>query len=110
MLEFGQIALFGSLTMTDDYYSLLVRALRELESNTVMTRRVLYGTVREALVKQARAMEPAMREADVTKERLKLERAIRKVEMEELESNGSKKALIGLARHIEILLANLAVQ
>jgi hypothetical protein len=92
-----------------DYYSLLIRALTRLDSNTAKTRRVVYGMARDALVKQARAIEPAIREADLTKERLKLERAIRKVEAEELEGNESKRALIQLARHIEALLADVAV-
>lgn len=54
-------------------------------------------------------MEPAIRESDLTRERLKLERAIRKVAREELESNAPKKALIRLARHIEALLSESAV-
>jgi hypothetical protein len=101
--------LFGRLTMPD-YYSLLVRALTSLDSNTVKTRRVVYGMARDALIKQARALEPAIRESDLTQERLKLERAIRKVEAEELESNPSRKALISLARHIEALLSDLALR
>jgi hypothetical protein len=64
---------------------------------------------RDALIKQARAIEPDIREADLTQERLKLERAIRKVEAEELESSPAKKALIHLARHIEDVLFDLAV-
>jgi hypothetical protein len=62
---------------------------------------------RDALIK-ARAMESDIREADLTKERLKLERAIRKVEAEELEGNPAKKALIHLARHIEDVLSDFA--
>lgn len=91
------------------YYSLLVRALAALETNTVKTRQVVYEMARHALIKQARAIEPEVREADLTKERLKLERAIRKVEAEELQSNPAKKALIRLARHIEDVLSDLAV-
>src|SRR5579859_313251 len=87
-----------------DYYSLLVRALGALDSNTLKTRRTVYGMARDALVKQVRVIEPAIREIDLTKERLKLERAIRKVEAEELESDASKKALIKLARHIEDII------
>jgi hypothetical protein len=45
---------------------------------------------RDALIK-ARAMESDIREADLTKERLKLERAIRKVEAEELEATRPRK-------------------
>jgi hypothetical protein len=70
---------------------------------------MIYEKARGALVRQARAIEPAIREADLTKNRLKLEQAIRKVEREERESNESKKALIRLVRHIEGVLSDLAV-
>lgn len=96
--------------MMSDYYSLLVRSVTALDNNTINTRRAVYGMARDALVKRGRAMQPPIREADLTKERLKLEKAIRKVEAEELESDASKKALIHLARHIEALLPDLAVR
>jgi hypothetical protein len=89
-----------------DYYPLLVRALSALRSNTTKTRRIVYGMARDALVKQARAIEPDIREAELTRERLKLERAIRKIEVEECESSPAKKALIRLARHIEDVLSD----
>jgi hypothetical protein len=91
-----------------EYYLLLGRALGALQSNTMATRRVVYEMARHALVKQARAIEPEIHETDLTSERLKLEQAIRKIEVEELESRVSKKALIRLARHIETLLADSA--
>lgn len=86
-------------TMPDCYYSLLVRAVTALDSNTVKISKMVYGMARDALVKQARAVTPALREADLTRERLNLERAIRKVEKEELESSTPKKAHIRLVRH-----------
>jgi len=43
--------------------------------------------VRDALVDQARAVQPALRKVDLTKERLKLDR-----ETEELESSAPRKA------------------
>lgn len=91
-----------------DYYSLLVRAVTALDSNTAKTRRVVYEMARHALIKQARAIDPPVSEIKLTRERLQLERAIRKVEREELENNTSKKALIDLARHIEAVLSDLA--
>lgn len=93
-----------------EYYSLLVRAVTALDSNTAKTRRVVYEMARHALVKQARVIDPAISEIDLTKERLQLERAIRKIEREELESKVSKKALIRLARHIEAVLSDLAAR
>lgn len=97
-------------TMPDCYYALLVRAVTALDSNTVKARKAVYRMARDVLVKQARAVNPALQEADLTRERLKLERAIRKVEREELESSTLKKALIRLVRHIEALLADAAVR
>jgi len=102
-------ALFHTPRMPD-YYPLLVGALAALDSNTEKTRRLVYAMARDALIKQARAIEPEIREADLTKERLKLERAIRKVEVEELERSPTKKALIRLARRIEDELADFAVR
>lgn len=93
-----------------DYYSLIARAVAALDGNTMKTRRVVYGMARDALIKQDRAIEPDIREADLTQERLKLERAIRKVEAEELESNPAKKALIRLGRRIEDELSDRAVR
>lgn len=91
-----------------DYYPLLVGAIMALDNNIAKTRQVVYEMARHSLVKQARALEPEIREIDLTKERLRLERAIRKVEREELEDNASKKALIRLARHIEAVSTDLA--
>jgi len=44
--------------MPDDYYAPLVRAVTALDSNTVKARQLVYGTVRDALVDQARAVNP----------------------------------------------------
>jgi len=73
--------------MPDDDYSPLVRAVTAFDSNTVKARQLVYGTARDALVNQARAVQPALRKADLTKERLKLDR-----ETEELESRAPRKA------------------
>ena len=63
-----------------DYYSLISGAIAGLERNTGENRRVLYERARAALVAQLRGVEPALEEADITRERLALEEAIRKVE------------------------------
>ena len=63
-----------------DYYSLISGAIAGLEQNTGENRRVLYERARAALVAQLRSVEPALEEADITRERLALEEAIRKVE------------------------------
>jgi len=65
-----------------DYHPLIARAVDGLEHNTGENRRVLYERARAALLKQLRGVEPALDEADITRERLALEEAIRKVEAE----------------------------
>ncbi len=63
-----------------DYHPLISRAVAGLETNTGENRRVLYERARTALVNQLRSVEPALDESDITRERLALEEAIRKVE------------------------------
>src|SRR5215467_3271529 len=65
-----------------DYYPLIARAVGGLEKNTGEHRRALYDRARAALVSQLRGVEPALDETDITRERLALEEAIRKVEAE----------------------------
>jgi len=65
-----------------DYYPLIARAVAGLERNTGDARRALYERARTALVAQLRGVTPALSESDVTRERLALEEAIRKVEAE----------------------------
>jgi hypothetical protein len=65
-----------------DYYPLISRAVAGLENNTGENRRVLYERARAALVNQLRGIDPPLEESDITRERLALEEAIRKVEAE----------------------------
>ncbi len=65
-----------------DYYPLIARAVAGLEKNTGENRRALYERARAALVNQLRGVEPALDESDITRERLALEEAIRKLEVE----------------------------
>ena len=65
-----------------DYHPLISRAVAGLDRNTGENRRVLYERARAALVAQLRSVEPALDESDITRERLALEEAIRKVEAE----------------------------
>ncbi len=71
-----------------DYHPLIARAVAGLAKNTGEARRALYERARSALVAQLRSVEPALSESDITKERLALEEAIRKVE-----SEAARKAL-----------------
>src|SRR5437016_5870161 len=65
-----------------DYHPLIARAVAGLDKNTGDGRRALYERARTALVAQLRSVEPALNETDITRERLALEEAIRKVEAE----------------------------
>jgi hypothetical protein len=73
-----------------DYYPLIARAVAGLQKNTGDARRALYERAREALVAQLRGVTPALDESDVTRERLSLEEAIRKVEGESARQSTSR--------------------
>ena len=76
-----------------DYYPLIARAVAGLDKNTGDARRGLYERARTALVAQLRSVDPALNESDITRERLALEEAIRKVEAE-----SARKARVEPAR------------
>jgi hypothetical protein len=63
-----------------DYHPLIARAIDGLERSTGEARRALYERARTALVAQLRGVDPPLSESEITKERLALEDAIRKVE------------------------------
>lgn len=63
-----------------DYYPLIAKAVAGLDKNTGEARRALYERARNALVTQLRGVTPALGESEITRERLALEEAIRRVE------------------------------
>lgn len=65
-----------------DYYPLIARAVSSLDKSTGDSRRALYERARTALIAQLRGVDPGLTEADITRERLALEEAIRRVESE----------------------------
>jgi hypothetical protein len=65
-----------------DYHPLITRAVEGLSNSTAEARRTLYERARAALVAQLRGIDPPLSEAEITRERLALEDAIRKVEAE----------------------------
>ena len=67
-----------------DYHPLIARAVAGLDKNTGEARRTLYDRARTALVAQLRSVDPPLNDSDITRERLALEEAIRKVEAESL--------------------------
>ena len=64
-----------------DYLPLLTRAVSSLERSPE-GRRAVYDRARQALVAQLRSMNPPLAESEITRERLALEEAIRRVEMQ----------------------------
>ena len=65
-----------------DYYLLIAKAVTGLEKSTGESRRALYGRERNALLDQLRNVDPPLSEQEITRERLALEEAVRKVEAE----------------------------
>ena len=66
-----------------DYYPLIARAIAGLDpSATGESRRALYERARAALIAQLRSVQPPLSESEITRERLSLEEAVRKVESE----------------------------
>jgi hypothetical protein len=66
-----------------DYYPLIARAIAGLDPSAPgESRRALYERARAALIAQLRSVEPPLSESEITRERLSLEEAVRKVESE----------------------------
>ena len=70
-----------------DYQPLLARAIGALERNSGDARRAIYDRARQALLNQLRAVSPPLAETDITRERLALEDAIRKIETQAAQAN-----------------------
>jgi hypothetical protein len=77
-----------------DYYPLIARAVDGLGASTGEARRALYERARAALVGQLRSIEPPLSEADITRERLALEDAIRKVEAETVRKSRTERLAV----------------
>jgi hypothetical protein len=66
-----------------DYYPLIARAIAGLDPSAPgESRRALYERARTALISQLRSVQPPLSESEITRERLSLEEAVRKVESE----------------------------
>jgi hypothetical protein len=65
-----------------EYYPLIARAVGGLDDKSGDKRRALYERARAALLAQLRTADPPLDESQITRERLGLEEAIRRVEAE----------------------------
>jgi hypothetical protein len=67
-----------------DYHPIISRAVAALETNNAENRRAIYEHARATLLRQLRAITPALKETEILRERLALEDAIRRIELEYL--------------------------
>jgi hypothetical protein len=76
-----------------DYYRMIARAIAGLDPLAPgESRRALYERSRAALISQLRTVQPALSEGEVTRERLSLEEAIRRVETEVAKASAGVEA------------------
>lgn len=75
-----------------DYYPLLVRAISSLPQKTAESRRAVYDRARTALMRQLRSVDPPLPEGEITRERMGLEEAIRRLEAEHAQQDNTEPA------------------
>src|SRR6202011_5957355 len=82
-----------------DYYPLIARAIAGLDPSAPgESRRALYERARSALIAQLRSVQPPLSESEITRERLSLEEAVRKVESEAAQRGRDASRAGGAAR------------
>lgn len=82
-----------------DYYPLIARAIAGLDPSAPgEQRRALYERARTALISQLRGVQPALSEAEITRERLALEDAVRRVEADAVKRAAAHQASQDAAR------------
>jgi len=72
-----------------EYYTVLRRAIAGIEPNVPETRRSVYDKARNALIGQLKAVDPPLTTAEISRQRLELEEAIRRVEREAAAGGGA---------------------
>ncbi len=65
-----------------EYYAVLSKAVSSLEANSADARRAVYDKARNALIGQLKAIDPPLPTSEISRQRLELEEAIRRVERE----------------------------
>src|SRR5258707_14467658 len=78
--------------MMAEYYTVLKKAIGGLDSNQAEARRTVYDKARNALIGQLKAVDPPLTTAEISRQRLELEEAIRKVEREAASGPGPVRA------------------
>jgi hypothetical protein len=72
-----------------EYYTVLRRAIAGIDPNVPETRRAVYDKARNALIGQLKAVDPPLTTAEISRQRLELEEAIRRVEREAASGAGA---------------------
>ena len=93
-----------------DFYPLIFRGVAALQRNTGEARRALYERARTVLVAQLRGVQPPLSEEDITRERITLEDAIRKVEREQTQRPKLSTKPEATQARLEALLSQLSEQ
>jgi hypothetical protein len=65
-----------------EYYAVLKKAVRGLDAGSAEARRAVYDKARNALIGQLKAIDPPLAASEISRQRLELEEAIRRVERE----------------------------
>ncbi|SDB02339.1 hypothetical protein [Bauldia litoralis] len=72
-----------------EYYTVLKRAISGIDPKLSDARRTVYDKARNALIGQLKAVDPPLTTAEISRQRLELEEAIRRVERESAAGLGS---------------------
>lgn len=81
-----------------EYYAVLSKAVAGLEANGADARRAVYDKARNALIGQLKAIDPPLPTAEISRQRLELEEAIRRVEREASTAPAAAPARLAGAR------------
>src|SRR5215213_445755 len=71
-----------------EYYAVLKKAVAGLDSGSAEARRAVYDKARNALIGQLKAIDPPLPASEISRQRLELEEAIRRVERETAAAGG----------------------
>lgn len=75
-----------------EYYAVLKKAVGGLDAGSAEARRAVYDKARNALIGQLKAIDPPLAASEISRQRLELEEAIRRVERETVaESQGARR-------------------
>jgi hypothetical protein len=81
-----------------EYYAVLSKAVAGLEASSPDARRTVYDKARNALIGQLKAIDPPLPTQEISRQRLELEEAIRRVERETSAAPSSAPARTAVAR------------